>query len=527
MRLSGACWLSLGTGALAHPGVSPGSQYVRRQSGPVPPDTIKDCTYFYDSQPGDTCASIASDWGVTLQQFVTYNPSVKADCSGLVVHSSYCVEQNCGDGPSNSVTTSRTATSEHSSTTTTSLAPTGPTPVQSGISSQCKQYYKVQDGDTCAGIVNKYHTFTLADFYSWNPAVGSNCETLFVGYFVCIGIPGTPTAPPTTTSAGATLGPSPTQSGLVTTCKSFYKVQDGDYCEKIVNSFGTFSLADFYTWNPAIGTNCGSLFVNYYVCVGVPGTPTTRRSTATASTTSTTPTGPTPTQPGIISSCTKYYKTVSGDTCQAIADNFGTFSVAQFEAWNPAVKSDCSQLYLDYYYCIAVPGTPTMRSTTSTTKTTSTASSGPSPTQTGIISSCTKYYKTVSGDTCQVLSDRYGTFSVAQFVTWNPAVKPDCSLLFLGYYYCIAIPGSPTTRATTSTTKPSPSPTPTPKGPQPQQPGIVGNCNRYYKVVRGDSCYTIEQAQQVSALNFQRWNTGIRSDCSNLFVGYYVCTGVS
>ncbi|KAI4089539.1 MAG: hypothetical protein LQ339_008532 [Xanthoria mediterranea] len=525
MRLSGACWLSLGTGALAHPRVSPGSQYVRRQSGPVPPDTIKDCTYFYDSQPGDTCASIASGWGVTLQEFVTYNPSVKTDCSGLVVGSSYCVEQNYGNGPSNPVTTSSTATSEHS-TTTTSPAPTEPTPVQSGISSQCKQYYKVQDGDTCAGIVNKYHTFTLADFYSWNPAVGSNCETLFVEYFVCIGIPGTPTAPPTTTSAGATPGPSPTQSGLVTTCKSFYKVQDGDYCEKIVNSYGTFSLADFYTWNPAIGTNCGSLFVNYYVCVGVPGTPTTRRSSATASTTSTTPTGPTPTQPGIISSCTKYYKTVSGDTCQVISDKFGTFSVSQFESWNPAVKSDCSQLYLDYYYCIAVPGTPTTRSTTSTTKTTSTASSGPSPTQTGIISSCTKYYKTVAGDTCQVLSDRYGTFSVAQFVTWNPAVKPDCSLLFLGYYYCIAIPGTPTTRTSTSTANSPPSPTPTPKGPQSQQPGIVGNCYRYYKVASGDSCYTIEQAQKVSASNFQKWNTGIKSDCSNLFVGYYVCTGV-
>lgn len=137
MRLSGACWLSLGTGALAHPRVSPGSQYVRRQSGPVPPDTIKDCTYFYDSQPGDTCASIASGWGVTLQEFVTYNPSVKTDCSGLVVGSSYCVEQNYGNGPSNPVTTSSTATSEHS-TTTTSPAPTEPTPVQSGISSQCK-----------------------------------------------------------------------------------------------------------------------------------------------------------------------------------------------------------------------------------------------------------------------------------------------------------------------------------------------------------------------------------------------------
>lgn len=213
-----------------------------------------------------------------------------------------------------------------------------------------------------------------------------------------------------------------------------------------------------------------------------------------------------------------------------ISSKFGTFTVAQFESWNPAVGADCGQLFLGYYYCVAVPGTPTTRSTTSTTKTTSTTSAGPSPTQTGIISSCTKYYKTVSGDTCQVISDRFGTFTVAQFETWNPAVKSDCSQLFLGYYYCIAVPGTPTTRTSTSTTKTTsktPTPSPTPKGPQPQQPGIVANCNKWYLVKSGDSCFTIEQAQAVSAANFQKWNTGIKADCSNLFVGYYVCTGVA
>ncbi|KAL8996011.1 MAG: hypothetical protein Q9169_004392, partial [Polycauliona sp. 2 TL-2023] len=486
--------------------------HVRRQSGPVSPDTISDCTYFYDSQPGDTCASIASEWGISLEDFVTYNPSVKPDCSGIVTGNSYCVEQNYGDGPSPSPSTSSIATTTpETGITTTSPVSTGPTPVQSGINPQCKR------------LAPSHDFVAKSSSYSWNPAVGPNCETLFVGYYVCVGLPGTPTAPPTSTSAGATPGPSPTQSGLITTCKPFYKVQDGDYCEKIATSYGTFSLADFYTWNPAIGTNCGSLFVGYYVCVGVPGTPTTRPST-TSTSTSATSSGPTPTQSGIISSCTKYYKTIAGDTCEVISNTFGTFSSSQFITWNPAVRTDCSQLNLDYYYCIAVPGTPTTRSSTTTTKTTSTTSSGPSPTQSGIIQSCTKYYTTVSGDTCQVISDRYGTFSVAQFVTWNPAVKTDCSQLYLGYYYCIAIPGTPTTRTFTSTIKIPP--TPTPQGPQPQQPGIVSNCNKYYKVVGGDSCYTIQQAQKITAANFQKWNPGIKTDCSNLFVGYYVCMGV-
>lgn len=51
--------------------------------------------------------------------------------------------------------------------------------------------------------------------------VCEGCGSLLAGYYVCVGIPGTPTAQPTTTSAGATPGPSPTQSGLVSNCKSF------------------------------------------------------------------------------------------------------------------------------------------------------------------------------------------------------------------------------------------------------------------------------------------------------------------
>ncbi|KAL8707967.1 MAG: hypothetical protein Q9220_007110 [cf. Caloplaca sp. 1 TL-2023] len=387
-------WIFWGAVALAYVNSVPGHQQVRRQSGPIPPDTIEDCTYFYESQPGDTCASIAVGWGLTLEQFKTYNPSVKSDCSGLVIGNAYCVEENYGNGPADPETTSTTT----SKTTSATIAatPTGPTPVQSGISSQCKNFYKIQDGDTCAGIVDKYHTFTLQNLY----------------------------IPP---------------NYLLGSSKTFYKVKDGDECGKIVASYGTFSLTDFYTWNPAIGMDCAKLISGYYVCVGLPSTPTTRSSITSTST------SPAPT--------------------------------------------------------------------------------GPSPTQSGIISSCTKYYKAVSGDDCEVISNRYGTCSVAQFVSWNPAVKSECSQLFLQYYYCIAVPGTPTTRTTTRTT--SKTPTPTPKGPQPQQPGIVADCNKYYLVKSGDSCYSIQQSQRISSGNFLKWNTGVKSDCSNLFMGYYICTGVS
>jgi hypothetical protein len=48
-------------------------------------------------------------------------------------------------------------------------------------------WYEAVSGDTCDGIVAKF-SITLAEFYAWNPAVGSTCATLFLGYYYCVGI---------------------------------------------------------------------------------------------------------------------------------------------------------------------------------------------------------------------------------------------------------------------------------------------------------------------------------------------------
>ena len=117
-----------------------GQQHIQRQNGPVPSGTISDCTYFYDSVAGDTCASIANAWGITLQQFITYNPSVKSDCSGLVVGDSYCVEENNGKGPASTSGTSAAITKATTAAPTSSslTTSTGPSPTQTGITTQCK-----------------------------------------------------------------------------------------------------------------------------------------------------------------------------------------------------------------------------------------------------------------------------------------------------------------------------------------------------------------------------------------------------
>lgn len=149
-------------------------------------------------------------------------------------------------------------------------------------------------------------------------AVGSSCQSLQLGYYVCVGVPGTPTNRPSSTPSPIN-GPSPQQSGIISTCKNcflvryasnywrltlstggnFYRVTTGDGCQDIVNKYGTFSLNEFYKWNPAVGTSCQSLQAGYYVCVGIPGTPTQRPAPTAAPT----PKGPLPTQSGIIADC--------------------------------------------------------------------------------------------------------------------------------------------------------------------------------------------------------------------------------
>lgn len=157
--------------------------------------------------------------------------------------------------------------------TTITPTPTGtpkPSPTQKGLVDTCTKFYRAVKDDTCSGIVAAYGTFTLADFVEWNPAVGADCSGLWVEYYYCVGVPGTPTSRPTTTKPTTSPGPSPTQSGIVSNCQRYYLAKAGDGCQKIVDSFGTFTLADFLKWNPAVGVDCGGLWVGYYYCIGKP-----------------------------------------------------------------------------------------------------------------------------------------------------------------------------------------------------------------------------------------------------------------
>lgn len=114
----------------------------------------------------------------------------------------------------------------------------------------------------------------------------------------------------------------------------------------------------------------------------------------------------------------------------------------------------------------------------------------------------------------------------------------------MDYSYCIAsasgfpepepepTPTSdPVTTEPASTTSDLP-PTTTTSGngittPEPAQPGMVDNCNRFYQVQSGDTCTTIASKQGVTIAQLAAWNTEIGGTaCTGIWVDYHICTGV-
>ncbi|GKT65294.1 lysM domain-containing protein [Colletotrichum tofieldiae] len=51
-------------------------------------------------------------------------------------------------------------------------------PTQTGVVSSCTEFWLVSPSDTCASIIKDSNVVNATVFYSWNPAVGSDCAGL-------------------------------------------------------------------------------------------------------------------------------------------------------------------------------------------------------------------------------------------------------------------------------------------------------------------------------------------------------------
>lgn len=337
---------------------------------PTQAGMVANCDSFAIVSSTDTCSSLASKAGISLDEFYAWNPAVGDTCANLIADYWVCVGL-AGSGSTTTASSAPTATattattpstlSTITTTSTTTNEIVTPSPVQTGMVSNCDDFYLVQSGDSCSAIATAFD-ISLDNFYAWNPAVGDTCTSLDLGDWVCIGLQGsaptqTITTKPTstTTTAGNNIAtPTPVQTGMVSDCDDFYLVQSGDTCSVIAADFD-ISLTDFYAWNPAVGNTCAGLELGVFVCIGLQGSAPTQTITAVPTTTSSGNgiTTPTPYQTGMVTNCDEFYLVSTGDSCSVIASTYD-ISLTEFYDWNPAVGTTCAYLDLGDYVCVGI-----------------------------------------------------------------------------------------------------------------------------------------------------------------------------
>ncbi|KAL1858932.1 hypothetical protein Daus18300_009802 [Diaporthe australafricana] len=236
---------------------------------------VSNCNKFVLVKEGDSCASLASANGISIDNFGTWNPSSGATstCQGLWANAYACVGvigSQPTTTPSTAPTTSSTTTR---ATTTTGNGIATPTPTQPNM------FALVKEGDSCASVATA-NGISVANFGLWNPDSGatSTCQGLWANAYACVGVIGfTPTSSPTpttsTTPTSTTKGngvstPTPTQTGMVGNCNKFVFIKSVDTCDSVAKAAG-ITTANFIKWNPAVGEDCKGLWANTYACIGL------------------------------------------------------------------------------------------------------------------------------------------------------------------------------------------------------------------------------------------------------------------
>lgn len=401
--------------------------------GPTMPNTIANCNKWFLANDGDSCATAQAAGGISATQFFEYNPDVSKDClTNFWPTYYYCI----GLGPelSSSSSSVGTTTTKTTSSSSTSAPLTSTTSVNA--------------------------TYSIR-----NPVVTWNI---------------------TTPTIGTTYPPKETQAGQPSYCIDWHLVGLGETCQTVVNRYSTLTMDNLLDWNPDLLDDCSGLQINYWLCIRIqpqssltltflPPSDPVKIPDSTAYTPPTFPTAgtsftPTPTQGALPTNCLAYYQAQDGDRCDNVLANYPMITREQFFAWNSFLASNCDGMWAGYFYCVwagaadSRPEPPTV-----TTRPTAAAPS--------ITAGCKAWYYASGGDDCELIVEIFGRFSLGDFVGWNPSVSNDCSGIQDDVYYCVAVPGTPSTR-----TAPLPSAMPT--AAPPQQSGISGDCIDFWLVSR-------------------------------------------
>ncbi|KAJ2907323.1 hypothetical protein MKZ38_003179 [Zalerion maritima] len=451
----------------------------------------ENCNAWHTVVSGDSCDAMETEFGITHEQFLEWNPAVSEDClTNFWAEYAYCVgvgeasESSATPSSSTSSSSSSSTTSDDGSTSITSEEPSSsetetptstyfnstysysvpimtwnittptydsewpPTSTASGQVSYCIAWHNAASGK-CNDITSEYRGLTMELLLEWNPSIGEDCSGLFIGMPVCVAIQPQTTStwnwpteggsislpdtsdftPSPTSSVQFAFTPSPTQEGLVGDCLDYYQTLEGETCDDILSEYVAISPSELLAWNPSLGSDCSGILPGYYYCINGRSS-NSSESNEGLQTVTTQPDSAVPTD--ISSECTSWFNTGNVSmTCDDIILAFGRFSLDDFTGWNPSVWDDCSQIQNLLWYCVSVPDTPA-------TRTAALPTFAATPVQEGIASPCAKYGYVMEDQTCEELAWEYDV-SVSDLGSWNPALgsAPDCPGLEPDYFICI------------------------------------------------------------------------------------------
>lgn len=218
------------------------------------------------------------------------------------------------------------------------------------VRGQCAAYDTASDGDSCGSLQEKWG-LSREDFLEMNPDVKGECS-LTVRHKYCI-------ARPIILPRALTASPSP-PGGAGSNCASFYRAVSGDTCNSIAGAHPKLTAEEFIRWNPTVGADCRRVLPDAFYCIAQFGDAGPKLATPTTfsnvSMTQRPSPRPQPIQDGIADACLSFYRAISGDTCQVVADKHG-ISLANFLSLNPVVGgSNCDRMLAGYHYCVSTTG---------------------------------------------------------------------------------------------------------------------------------------------------------------------------
>ncbi|KAG5351398.1 hypothetical protein C0989_006634 [Termitomyces sp. Mn162] len=323
-----------------------------------------------------------------------------------------------------------------------------------------------------------------------------------------------------------------------------YTIATNDTCDSVAVLAGalagtTVTTTQIQSFNPDLGTYCQlmPLRVGKQICLspngGFPKIGATAGAQPSATPTALAPV-PTPTISGSTSACGRWYKVQSGDICQTVALK-NSVALTDFLTLNPEIDNSCSNLWLDYYYCVApfppfasVTASPIITtnysSATIMSYTIPTANYTPTTylvalTTAGVEAptnvadgtrtvACGNYYNVQDSDTIDSVSELVGVNST-ELETWNPELNSG-SLPATGSAICIVFPMGNYTLVPLAP-------------PINAYPNATAACAQYYTVKSGDGCSSIAAEFGLTSSQLSLLNPGLKTDCTNLILGEAYC----